>query len=71
MATSGAIGNPLSAASLATFMASSLPKEDGTIKNAYEAIALAAHAGMLAVGFRLKGLGEDHQIGKPRSPPAD
>lgn len=61
MSTSGAIGDLLSAGSLATFMSSSLPK-DTPIKNAYEAIALAVHAGMIAVGFRLKGLGEDHQI---------
>jgi enolase len=64
MTTTGVVGNALSAGSLATFMASSLPKQDGTIKNAYEAVALAVHAGMLAVGFQLKGLGEDHHIGK-------
>lgn len=33
------------------------------IKNAYEAVALVGHACMIAVGFRLVGLGEEHQIG--------
>jgi hypothetical protein len=58
-------GNPLSAGSLALFMASSLPKGDGSqLKNGTEAVALAVHAGMLAVGFRLIGLGEEERIGK-------
>lgn len=61
-------GNPLSAGSLATFMAASLPKSAGQqVKNAYEAVALAVHAGMIAVGFRLVGLGEDHRIGEFRA----
>ncbi|KAH7394981.1 PI31 proteasome regulator N-terminal-domain-containing protein [Phaeosphaeria sp. MPI-PUGE-AT-0046c] len=56
-------GNPLSAGSLALFMATSLPKSDSPqLKNTTEAIALAIHAGMLAVGFRLIGLGEDERI---------
>jgi hypothetical protein len=60
-------GNPLSAGSLALFSASSLPKGDGSqLKNGTEAVALAVHAGMLAVGFRLTGLGEDERIGKLR-----
>ncbi len=58
-------GNPLSAGSLGLFMASSLPKSEGPqLKNSTEAIALAVHAGMLAVGFRLIGLGEDERIGR-------
>lgn len=58
-------GNPLSAGSLSLFMASALPKDNGPqIKNATEAIALAVHAGMIAVGFRLIGLGEEHRIGE-------
>lgn len=58
-------GNPLSAGSIALFMATSLPKGDGLqLKNSTEAIALAVHAGMLAVGFRLIGLGEDERIGE-------
>jgi hypothetical protein len=57
-------GNPLSALSLSTFMAASLPKgAESKLNSAYEAVALAAHAGMLAVGFRLIGLGEDDKIG--------
>jgi hypothetical protein len=62
-------GNPLSAGSLALFMATSLPKGDGPqLKNSTEAIALAVHAGMLAVGFRLIGLGEDERIGESTAP---
>ncbi|KAK7543262.1 PI31 proteasome regulator N-terminal-domain-containing protein [Phyllosticta citricarpa] len=56
-------GNPLSAGSLALFMATSLPRDASPqIKSPYDAIALAVHAGMIAVGFRLIGLGEDHKI---------
>ncbi|KAJ4301633.1 hypothetical protein N0V90_003726 [Kalmusia sp. IMI 367209] len=63
MAPTNSAGNPLSAASLSTFMASSLPKAAGSkLDSAYEAVALAAHAGMIAVGFRLIGLGEDDRI---------
>lgn len=62
MAPPNTVGNPLSARSLSEFMAVSLPK-DTELKNAYETIALATHAAMIAIGFRLIGLGEDHQIG--------
>jgi PI31 proteasome regulator N-terminal len=55
-------GNPLAAGSLASFMAASIPK-DRELKSSYDAVALAVHAGMIAVGFNLKGLGEDHRIG--------
>ncbi|KAF2734932.1 hypothetical protein EJ04DRAFT_512091 [Polyplosphaeria fusca] len=56
-------GNPLSAGSLATFMAASLPRAaTSQVKNPYEAVGLAAHAGMIAIGFRLIGLGEDDRI---------
>lgn len=56
-------GNPLSAGSLALFMATSLPRHvSPQLKNPYDALALAVHAGMIAVGFRLVGLGEDHRI---------
>jgi hypothetical protein len=62
-------GNPLSAASLSLFMATSLPKSEGPqLNNATEAVALAVHAGMLAVGFRLIGLGEDERTGKATAP---
>ncbi|KAI9803391.1 MAG: hypothetical protein M1833_000910 [Piccolia ochrophora] len=56
-------GNPLSAGSLSSFMAGSLPKGDGPqLKTPYDAVALFAHACMVAVGFKLVGLGEDHKI---------
>ncbi|CAI6276812.1 unnamed protein product [Periconia digitata] len=63
MVQSESTGSPLSADSLCTFMAASLPKSaEHQLKNAYEAVALATHAGMIAVGFRLIGLGEDDRI---------
>lgn len=57
------VGNVLSADSLASVMASTLP-EDGVphIKTSFDAVALASHASMLAVGFRLVGLGDDDRI---------
>lgn len=56
-------GNPLGAGSLSLLMATSLPKsESPQLKNPTEAIALAVHAGMIAVEFRLIGLGEDERI---------
>jgi hypothetical protein len=45
-------------------MALSLPKgEEPQLKNGTDALALAIHAAMIAVGFRLVGLGEDERIG--------
>jgi hypothetical protein len=56
--------NVFSAKNLSGYMLQSLPKEPTPqIRNPYDAIALLSHACMLAVGFRLVGLGEDHQIG--------
>ncbi|KAL8893619.1 MAG: hypothetical protein Q9192_005090, partial [Flavoplaca navasiana] len=44
-------------------MLASLPKDvSPQISNAYDAVALLANATMLAVDFRLQGLGEDHTI---------
>lgn len=58
-------GNPLSAGSLALFMATALPRGGSAkLKNGTEAIALAVHAGMIAVGFRLVGIGEDEKTGQ-------
>ena len=58
-------GNPLSAGSLSLFMATALPRGNNAgLKNGTEAIALAVHAGMLAVGFRLVGVCESERIGK-------
>ncbi|KAF1993163.1 hypothetical protein P154DRAFT_450942 [Amniculicola lignicola CBS 123094] len=63
MPPANSAGAPLSALSLSTLMASSLPRGAGPqLKNGYEAAALAVHAGMTAVGFRLVGLGEDDRI---------
>ena len=57
--------NMLSAKHLTELMTSSFPKEpDSQLRNPYDAIALLVHACMLAVGFRLIGLGEDHRIGQ-------
>ena len=57
-------GNPLSAPALAALMNSSLPKNaDPQLRNPFDALALLGHACMIAVGFKLVGLGEDHQIG--------
>ena len=57
--------NALSSAALLEIMRKSLPQNDSLSipPNPYAAIALFAHSCMLAVGFRLIGLGEDHKIG--------
>lgn len=54
--------NALSGPTLSYYMISSLPQNAQKLTHAYECIALAAHASMLAIGFRLVGLGEDHRI---------
>ncbi|MCJ1291879.1 hypothetical protein MMC34_003427 [Xylographa carneopallida] len=55
--------NMLSAKNLTELMTSSLPQEPNSqLRNPYDAVALLVHACMLAVGFRLIGLGEDHKI---------
>jgi len=61
------MANPLSSESILKQMADALPtheKEDTTsdISSSYEAIALFAHASMVAVGFRLVGFGEGQKI---------
>lgn len=57
-------GNVFSAMNLSEYMYQTLPKEPKPqLKSPYDAIALLTHACMLAVGFRLVGLGEDHNIG--------
>jgi hypothetical protein len=50
-------------------MAINLPKTSDSpqLKTPCDAIALAVHGCMIAVGFRLTGLGEDHPIGKLRN----
>jgi PI31 proteasome regulator N-terminal/PI31 proteasome regulator len=64
----------LGAESLLNLMVKSLPSKasDGScsiIKDPYAAIGLFVHACMLAVGFRLIGLGEDHKIGAANALP--
>lgn len=57
------VGNVLSADSLASVMASTLPQDKTPhLSVPVDAIALASHAAMLAVGFRLVGLGDDDRI---------
>ena len=58
-------GNRLSASYVTTLMLSSLPRTASPhLRDPWDAIALFCHAAMLAVGFRLVGLGENHNIGK-------
>ncbi|KAF2226712.1 PI31 proteasome regulator N-terminal-domain-containing protein [Elsinoe ampelina] len=55
--------NVLSAHSLASLIAQSLPAEASPqLKSPYDAVAVAVHAAMIAVGFRLIGLGEDDRL---------
>ena len=62
-------GNVYSSLSLSEYMRSSLPKDASPhLRNPYDAVALLSHACMLAVGFRLIGLGEDHRIGESFPP---
>jgi len=62
----GPRGNVLSAASLAHMIRASLPKDASPqITTSHEAIALASHAAMIAVGFRMVGLGEDYKLETP------
>lgn len=56
----------LSADNIVGIAASALRRDGGdlsSLKNPYEAIALVGHACMIAVGFRLVGLGEEHTLG--------
>ncbi|KAL2051705.1 hypothetical protein ABVK25_008119 [Lepraria finkii] len=64
-------GNVFSAKNLSEYMLQSLPQEPTPqIRNPWDAIALLNHACMLAVGFRLVGLGEDHKIEATSNPGA-
>ncbi|KAJ9632383.1 hypothetical protein H2203_000788 [Taxawa tesnikishii (nom. ined.)] len=61
--------NALSADAVSRMMAASLPKDiSPQINTVYDAVALACHSGMLSVGFRLVGLGEDHRIEATSTP---
>ena len=56
-------GNVFSAHALSDYMIKSLPTEPAPqLRNPYDAVALLSHSCMLAVGFRLIGLGEGHSI---------
>ncbi|KAG7004941.1 hypothetical protein G7Y79_00022g051620 [Physcia stellaris] len=53
-------GNVFSAANLSEYMYSSLtPSTEPQLRDPYDAVALLCHACMIAVGFRLIGLGEE------------
>lgn len=54
----------LSSDSILSYISKSIPPSDGkqALKDAFAAISVHAHACMLAVGFKLVGLGEDHKI---------
>jgi len=55
--------NPLSYPSLSKLMLASLPRNATPhLSSTWDAIALASHASMIALGFRLVGLGEDHRV---------
>ena len=68
-------GNVYSSLNLTEYMYSSLPKDAvPQLRNPYDAVALLSHACMLAVGFRLLGLGEEDRTGKylhPRNLPSN
>ena len=64
-------GNVFSAHALSDYMIKSLPTELAPqLRNPYDAVALLSHSCMLAVGFRLIGLGEGHSI-PPASDPEE
>ena len=59
--------NRQSASFITTRMLSSLPPgASPQLRDPWDAVALFCHASMLAVGFRLIGLGEDDKIGTSR-----
>lgn len=69
MASNNPPTNVLSTTSLSRYMIQSLPRDASPqLHNAFDSIALAAHACMLAVGFRLVGLGEDHRMDAASDP---
>ncbi|KAF2103306.1 hypothetical protein NA57DRAFT_72282 [Rhizodiscina lignyota] len=68
MAPQNAAGNPFSADSLAGFMLLSVDKsKEQQIQDEFDLIALAAHAGMIGVGFRLLSIGEGRNKSECRS----
>ncbi|KAL9599481.1 MAG: hypothetical protein Q9219_003820 [cf. Caloplaca sp. 3 TL-2023] len=64
-------GNVFSSKNLCEYMLSSLPQDESPhLRDPYDAVALLSHACMMAVGFRLEGLGEDHRLEPPSDPTA-
>lgn len=64
-------GNVYSAQSLSEYIYQSLtPGSDPQLRDPYDAVALLCHACMIAVGFRLIGLGEDDKIDATADPQA-
>ncbi|KAI2789317.1 hypothetical protein POX_d04803 [Penicillium oxalicum] len=57
-----AINNPLSAENVLDTAAKALGDDLPKLQTAYEAVALIGHACMIAVDFRLVGLGEEHNL---------
>jgi len=58
--------NSLNADNIVGIATSALRRDGGdqpSLKNPYEGVALVGHACMIAVGFRLVGLGEEHTLG--------
>lgn len=64
-----ATANVLSAQSIASLIAQSLPPDASPqLKNPYDGVAIAVHAAMIAVGFRLIGLTEDDRLPQSDKP---
>lgn len=68
MAPTTSAADALRPSAILALMSKSLSPRDAdsspiTLKDPYATVALFCHACMLAVGFRLIGLGEDHRIG--------
>ncbi|KAJ5097937.1 Proteasome Inhibitor PI31 [Penicillium argentinense] len=55
--------NALSPDGVLDLVVKALGEGQPSLKTPYEAVALVGHASMAAVGFRLVGLGEDHNLG--------
>jgi hypothetical protein len=64
-ASSERVENPLSGPSIALTMLKRLdPSSSPQLKTPLDTVALAINAAMENVGFNLKGLGEEHTLGK-------
>lgn len=63
MVPSSSTSGALASDKILNLSATCLGDGEVNLKNPYEAVALVGHACMIAVDFRLIGLGEDHRIG--------